>query len=61
VYFPRRLRGNTLACGTKKSPAFPPGFDFNTNCREWSDRLQIAGGLLATLGYDLKVDLLAFV
>src|SRR5215831_16651183 len=45
----------------QKSPASPPGFDFKANDRGESGRLQIAGGLLAALGYDFEADLLALV
>jgi len=45
----------------QKSPASPPGFDFKANDCGKSDRLQIAGGLLAALGYDFEADLLALV
>jgi hypothetical protein len=45
----------------QKSPASPPGFDFKANDCGKSGRLQIAGGLLATLGYDFEAHLLALV
>jgi hypothetical protein len=44
-------------CPHTKSPALPPGFNFNVN-RYSLDGLQIAGGLLAALGDDFEADLL---